>query len=388
MLRLLETKMIIYFTQRALKRIFSELSLSKVKDSIGKKKMRKAKKEMFLVTGGAGFIGSNIVEELLRRGKKVRVLDNFSNGKKENLSFILNPYSTKQIYFDLIEGDIRDISTCHKACKGVDYVLHQAALGSVPRSIDDPITTNEVNITGTLNMLITARDAKVKRFIYASSSSIYGGITSEDVNPMGPKTRVNSINSVNPVTSLTEITPSNPKSPYAVSKLVGEHYCKVFYTIYGLETISLRYFNIFGPRQDPNSQYAAVIPKFVKALLNGQMATIYGDGEQTRDFTYVDNVVQANIKACNASKEACGQAFNIACGQNASINQLYWELVRLLNLSSSNVAPIYAAPRPGDVRHSLADTSKARNLLSYEPKTDFRDGLAKTVEWFKSTLHQ
>lgn len=356
-----------------------------------KQKIRKAKKGMFLVTGGAGFIGSNIVEELLHRGRKVRVLDNFFNGKKENLSFILNPRSTKQVNptnFDLIEGDIRNISTCHKACKGVDYVLHQAALGSVPRSIDDPITTNEVNITGTLNMLIAARDAKVKRFIYASSSSIYGGITSNDVNPINPKNQLNSINSANPITPLTEIMPPNPKSPYAVTKLVGEYYCKVFYTIYGLETISLRYFNIFGPRQDLSSQYAAVIPKFVKALLNGQMATIYGDGEQTRDFTYVDNVVQVNIQACNASKEVCGQAFNIACGQNASINQLYWELVQLLNLSSLNMTPIYAASRPGDVRHSLADTSKARNLLGYEPRTDFRDGLAKTVEWFKSTLCQ
>ncbi|HIC92162.1 MAG TPA: SDR family oxidoreductase [Syntrophaceae bacterium] len=341
---------------------------------------------MFLVTGGAGFIGSNIVEELLRRGEKVRVLDNFSNGKKENLSFILNPRPTHQIYFDLIEGDIRNISTCHKACKGVDYVLHQAALGSVPRSIDDPVTTNEVNITGTLNMLIAARDAKVKRFIYASSSSIYGGIASNHVNPMDPKGHVNSINSANPITPLTEAMPPNPKSPYAVTKLVGEHYCKVFYSIYGLETISLRYFNIFGPRQDPNSQYAAVIPKFVKALLNGQMATIYGDGEQTRDFTYVANVVQANIKASYASKEALGMAFNIACGQNASINQLYRELVRLLNLDSLNLTPIYAASRPGDVRHSLADISRARSLLGYEPKINFRDGLAKTVEWFKSNM--
>ncbi len=325
---------------------------------------------MFLVTGGAGFIGSNIVEELLHRGEKVRVLDNFSNGKKENLSFVLNPQGdTNRGDFELIEGDIRSLSDCRKACEGVDYVLHQGALGSVPKSVNDPATYNEVNISGTLNMLLAARDAGVKRFVYASSSSVYGGAGSD---------------SDSEITSVAEIMMPDPKSPYAVSKLVGEYYGRVFYQIFGLETVSLRYFNIFGPRQDPHSEYSAVIPKFMKALLNKQRVTIYGDGEQTRDFTYVNNVVSANIQACLASEEACGQAFNIACGRRLSINQLYKELVKLLDLDSLNLTPIYAAPRTGDVRHSLANISKARSILGYDPKTDFRDALAKTARYFKS----
>jgi UDP-N-acetylglucosamine 4-epimerase len=317
---------------------------------------------VFLVTGAAGFIGSHIIEKLLKHGFKVRGLDNFSNGKRGNLTFAntLNPHS-----FQLVEGDIRDLDTCRRICEGVDYVLHQAALGSVARSINEPLLYDINNITGTVNMLVAARDAQVKAFIYACSGSIYG-----DTEVL-PK---------------VETMHPNPKSPYAVTKLVGEIYCKVFYEVYGLRTISLRYFNIFGPRQDAKSQYAAVIPKFITALLNREPPTIYGDGEQTRDFTYVENVVFANLLACLAPDEAWGQAFNIACGNQISVNQLYNTLVDVIDIkdnTSHELRPKYTDPRPGDIRHSLADISKARRLLGYEPKVDFREGIIKTVNWYK-----
>ncbi len=307
----------------------------------------------YLVTGGAGFIGSNIVAELPRQGHKVRVLDNFATGRRENLLELDGK-------IDLIEGDIRDLKTVERAVEDIEYVLHQAALPSIPRSVEEPLTSNEVNVTGTLNVLIASRDAGIKRVVYASSSSIYGN------NPTLPK---------------KEEMKSDPLSPYTVSKLAGERYCKVFYQIYGLETVMLRYFNIFGPRQDPTSQYSAVIPKFITAMLKGKQPVIYGDGEQSRDLTYVANAVQANILA--VTKEGiAGEVFNIACGKRITINQIVKELNNLLGTS---IKPIYAEPRAGDVRHSLADISKAKNLLNYEPKIDFREGLKRTIEWYANS---
>lgn len=320
---------------------------------------------LYLITGGAGFIGSNLAKVLLKQGEKIRVLDNFSTGKEENLSFI-NDLTIPLDRFTLIKGDIRDLSSCHRACEKVDFVLHQAALGSVPRSVDDPITTNEVNIQGTLNLLIAARDAKVKRFIYASSSSIYGDPPSSGLKKKG-------------VTAKIESQTPHPQSPYAISKLTGEHYCQVFCKIYKLETISLRYFNVFGQRQDANSAYAAVIPKFIRSLLSDQPPTIYGDGEQSRDFTYVDNVVQANCNACYAPPDALGEAINIACGASTTINQLYFKLCEIMN---KRTKPLYSPPRAGDVKHSLADIQKARDLLSYNPQVNIVTGLRKSIEWF------
>jgi len=308
----------------------------------------------YLVTGGAGFIGSNIVLFLVKKGEKVRVLDNFLTGKKENLSHVIN-------MIELIEGDIRDFNICLRATKGVDYVLHQAALPSVPRSVEDPKTTNDININGTLNILLASIENKIKRVIYASSSSIYGNL------PALPKRE--------------DMTPS-PLSPYAVSKLTGEYYCKVFYQIYGLETVILRYFNVFGPYQDPASQYAAVIPKFIKAMLKREKPIIYGDGEQSRDFTYVDNVVQANILATHA-KNASGKIFNIATQENITINKLVKELNEILN---TNIKPEYTDPRPGDVKHSLADITYANKILGYTPEIQFKEGLKRTVWWFKNKL--
>ena len=308
----------------------------------------------YLVTGGAGFIGSHIVEALINRKKErktsptgVRVLDNCATGKMMNLSGCLD-------YIEFIHGDIRELSVVREAVKNIDYVLHQAALPSVPRSIKDPIATHEVNATGTLNVLVAARDANVKRVIYASSSSVYGD------TPILPK---------------REDMPANPISPYAIAKYAGEQYCKAFFQLYGLETIALRYFNVFGPRQDPNSQYAAVIPKFIGAYLNGESPTIHGDGEQSRDFTYVENVVQANLLACRA-KDAAGQVFNIACGRRTTINDLAKEIKSLLE---SPVEFIYGPPREGEVRHSLADIQKAREFLGYESKVFLEEGLQKMI---------
>ena len=324
---------------------------------------------LYLITGGAGFIGSNLAEVLLRQGEEVRVLDNFSTGKEENLSFIKEltlPSNT----FTLLRGDIRNLSTCHQACEHVNFVLHQAALGSVPRSIDNPLLTNEVNIQGTLNLLVAARDANVKRFIYASSSSIYGdpvsaGLKSEEV-----------------ATKVESHTP-HPQSPYAISKLTGEYYCRVFYEIYKLETISLRYFNVFGQRQDAHSAYAAVIPKFIRSLLSDQPPTIYGDGEQSRDFTYIDNVVQANLNACYAPQDVLGEAINIACGLRTTINQLYSHLCELMD---KRTKPLYLPPRAGDVKHSLADIRKAVDSLSYTPQVNVITGLKKSINWFAKNI--
>jgi len=310
--------------------------------------------ELYLVTGGAGFIGSHLVEELVKQGQRVRVIDNLSTGKKENIKPFLGE-------IEFIEGDIRDLELVRKAMDGVEYVLHQAAVPSVPRSVKDPLTSNSVNVEGTLNILVAARDADVKRVVYASSSSVYGD------TPVLPK---------------HEDMKQAPRSPYAVSKLGGELYCQAFYHVYGLEAVALRYFNVFGPRQDPKSQYAAVVPKFITALLHGEPPTIFGDGEQSRDFTYIENVVSANLLAAKAPG-AAGEVFNIACGERITINQLAGILRQLIR---ANIEPEHTPPRPGDVRDSLADISKARELLGYEGKVDVHEGLERTVEWYKSRL--
>lgn len=309
-----------------------------------------------LVTGGAGFIGSNLTEALLQRGHFVRILDDFSTGKRENLIFD-KAYPSPEV----IKGDIREFSTCQKAVKGIEYVFHQAALPSVQRSIEDPETSNAINVGGTLNILLAAREEKVKRVIYASSSSVYGD------TPALPK---------------HEEMPPNPLSPYALQKYIGEQYCQLFYQLYGLDTISLRYFNIFGPKQDPNSLYSAVIPKFIDALLQGRPPIIFGDGEQSRDFTYIENVVQANLLAMSA-EHLHGEAINIACGKRISLNQLLNVLKEILG---SKLSPIYQEPRQGDVKHSLADIRKGKEILNYEPTVGIEIGLEKTVDFFQKTL--
>jgi UDP-glucose 4-epimerase len=298
----------------------------------------------FLVTGGAGFIGSNIVLELLKQGHSVRVLDNFSTGRRRNLEPV-------QHDIELIEGDIRSYHTVAHAVRGIEAILHQAALPSVPRSINDPITTNDVNVGGTLNLLDAARGAGVKRFVYASSSSVYGD------TPELPKHE--------------GMTP-NPLSPYAVSKLTGEHYLRVFHRLYGLETIALRYFNVFGPNQDPTSQYSAVIPKFIKALMEDRQPIIFGDGEQSRDFTFVSNVVNANLLAATKQLDEYGIAMNIACHERITLNELITELNNILN---KNITPIYQNPRPGDVKHSFAAIGLIKEKLGYEVGVRFEDGV-------------
>jgi nucleoside-diphosphate-sugar epimerase len=320
------------------------------------RRMGKAEMSKVLVTGGAGFIGSNLTEALLQRGHFVRVLDDFSTGKKENLIFD-KAYPSPEI----IEGDIRDFSTCQKAVNRMQYVFHQAALPSVQRSVEDPATSNAVNVGGTLNILIAARDERLKRVIYASSSSIYGD------TPTLPK---------------HEEMPPNPLSPYALQKYIGEQYCKLFYQLYGLETISLRYFNIFGPKQDPNSIYSAVIPRFIDALLYGRSPIIFGDGEQSRDFTYIENVVQANLLAMSA-KHLHGEAINIACGKRISLNQL---LNILKEIVGSKLSPVYEETRKGDVKHSLADIRKGKEILNFEPEVEVEVGLKKTVEFFQKIM--
>ena len=301
----------------------------------------------YLVTGGAGFIGSHIAEELMERGHKVRIVDNFLTGKRENIASFLDK-------IELIEGDIRDFSLCKRASDGVDFVLHQAALPSVPRSIEDPLMTNEINVKGTLNLLLASRDAGVKKFVFASSSSVYGD------DPRLPK---------------KEGEEGAPLSPYAISKLVGEMYCQVFSQIYSLSTVCLRYFNIFGPRQDPYSQYSAVIPNFINKMVKGESPTIFGDGEQSRDFTYVANVVEANKLAVEA-KDVSGEILNIACGERTTVNSLVIEINQILK---RDIKAIYDKSRPGDVMHSYADISEAENVLKYKPLVSFTEGLKRTI---------
>jgi UDP-N-acetylglucosamine/UDP-N-acetylgalactosamine 4-epimerase len=307
---------------------------------------------LFLVTGGAGFIGSNLVRKILERGDRVRVLDNFSTGKRENIAAL-------EERIDLQEGDVRDLDACRRACAGADFVLHEAALGSVPRSVVDPLTSHEANATGTLNMLVAARDARVRRFVYASSSSVYG-------NSDAP--------------SKVETLPTRPLSPYATGKLAGENYALLFDKVYGLSTVALRYFNVFGPRQDPDSAYAAVIPLFTKSLIAGTSATIFGDGLQTRDFTYVANVVSANLKACESSPESTGRAYNIACGGSISVLDLYGKIADRLG---GRIEPRFEPERKGDVRSSRADVSLARRYLGYAPEHDLDRGLDETVRWYR-----
>ncbi len=303
----------------------------------------------YLVTGGAGFIGSHIAEKLIGNGHRVRILDNLSTGRKENLAGMNES-------IDFIEGDIRNMDDLNQAVSGIDMVFHQAALPSVPRSIEEPRACHESNITGTLNVLLAARRAGVKRVIYAGSSSAYGD------TPVLPKKE--------------DMMPS-PLSPYALAKLSGEYYCQVFSSVYNLETITLRYFNVFGPRQDPGSQYAAVIPKFIQAVKKDKSPVVYGDGEQTRDFTYVGNVADANILASQAEKTS-GEVVNVATHTQVSLNQL---LATLEELSGRSAQPCYEPPRPGDVRHSLADITRARTFLGYNPVIGLEEGLRLTMEW-------
>jgi nucleoside-diphosphate-sugar epimerase len=303
----------------------------------------------YLITGGAGFIGSNITEHLVRAGHSVRVFDNFSSGKRENV-----PAGA-----DLVEGDLRVLESVKHAMTGVRYVLHLGAIPSVPRSVEDPVTTHQANVTGTLNVLLAAREAGVKRVVFSSSSSVYGD------TPMLPK---------------REDLPAMPLSPYAVHKLTGEHYCRIFWQLYGLETVALRYFNVFGPRQDPQSQYAAVVPRFITAILAGQPPTIYGDGRQTRDFSHVVNVIAANLAACEAGKDACGETFNIACGGRISL----LDLVATINrIAGKKITPMFEATRPGDVRDSQADITKAGKVLRWKPHLDFHAGIEKVVAWYR-----
>lgn len=306
----------------------------------------------YLVTGVAGFIGSHLLENLLKEGHEVIGLDNLSTGHRHNFE----KYSQD---FQFIEGDIRNLKTCHESCKGVDYILHQAALGSVPRSVEDPILSHDNNATGTLNMLVAARDANVSSFVFAASSSAYGD------TPVLPK---------------VETMPMRPMSPYAVTKAMGEYYLNVFAKLYDMNTVGVRYFNIFGPRQDPNGMYAAVIPKFVDILLDGNAPIIHGDGKQTRDFTFVANAVSANLLAAKNAERAKGEIVNIACGDRISINQLYFGIADRLGIDRK---PAYGPSRAGDVKDSLADVTKAKKLIDYEPLIPHEEGLDITVEWFK-----
>lgn len=306
----------------------------------------------YLVTGGAGFIGSNIVEELVRRGESVRVLDNFMTGKRENLT----PFLSK---IELIEGDIRDRSSCERGVKGVDFVLHQAALRSVPKSVDDPFTTNDINVAGTLNLLMAAKSAGVKRVVYASSSSAYG-----DAKIFPQK----------------ESHLPAPISPYGVAKLAAEHYCVTFAKTFGLETVSLRYFNVFGPRQNPESKYSAVIPAFIFSMMKNESPVVDWDGKQSRDFTYVANVVEANLKACTA-KGVSGEVFNVACGTTNSVI----DIVNTLNsIMKTKIRARYAPKRSGDVRSTYADISKMKRLLGIKKMVGFEEGLRLTVKWFQN----
>ena len=306
----------------------------------------------YLVTGGAGFIGSHLVEELVLRGERVRVVDNLVTGKRHNIAHLS--------LIEFIEGDLADMAVATRAVADVDYVLHQAAIPSVPRSVQDPVTSNRANIDASLNILVAARDAGVKRLVYAGSSSAYGD------TPTLPK---------------VETMPTAPLSPYALQKLVAEQYCQMFTRLYGLETVTIRYFNVFGPRQDPSSPYSGVISLFISALCERRRPTIYGDGEHTRDFTYVANVVDGVLRACEA-KDASGEVINVATGGRISLNQLFRTL---RDLTAASVEPIYADPRPGDVKDSQADITKARRILGYEPKVPFEEGLNRTVAWYRAS---
>jgi nucleoside-diphosphate-sugar epimerase len=309
---------------------------------------------VFLVTGGAGFIGSHLVDRLVQRGHRVRVLDNFETGKHQNLADAMN-------HIDLVEGDVRNGETVKQALRDVAVVFHLAALGSVPRSVHDPLTTDQVNVLGTLNLLVAAREAKAKRFVFSSSSSVYGESAAVPQH---------------------EALPCKPISPYGVTKLAGEQYCRVFWHAYGLQTICLRYFNVFGPRQDPASQYAAAIPRFVSRLLRNEPPIIFDDGEQSRGFTYIDDVVDANLLAAGIP-QACGQAVNVSAGSSVTVNQVVRELRTLVG---KDIEPIYAPARPGDIRHSLADITAARQLLGYEPRVDFQEGLRRSIDWYRRNL--
>jgi UDP-N-acetylglucosamine/UDP-N-acetylgalactosamine 4-epimerase len=313
-----------------------------------------------LVTGGAGFIGSALIESLLSQDNEVVCLDNLATGKRENVAEFLGNKN-----FRFIEGDIRNLDDCRKAADGVQYVLHQAALGSVPRSVKDPITTNDVNISGFLNMIVAARDAGVKRFVYASSSSVYGD------HPALPKFEENT---------------GNPLSPYAVTKKVNELFAKVFGELYGMQTLGLRYFNVFGRRQDPDGQYAAVIPRFVKSLINHEAPVIFGDGSQTRDFTYIENVVQANLRAAVATNpDAYNTAYNVAFGDRVTLNELYAMLrdgLAKFDPQIAGINPVYTEPRQGDIPHSLASINKTSRLIGYKPKFSLAQGLEHSIKWY------
>lgn len=310
----------------------------------------------YLITGGAGFIGSNLAEELLNRGHQVRVLDNFSTGDPKNLEEI-------QDKIEIIEGDLRNYHNVREAADGMDFILHQGALPSVPRSVGDPISSNDVNVTGTLNVLYAARDAGVQRVVAASSSSVYGD------SPTLPK---------------QEDMPMNPLSPYAVSKLAGEKYCQVFAKIYGLHTVALRYFNVFGPKQNPNSQYSAVIPKFITALLNDEAPVIYGDGEQSRDFTYILNTIEANIRATEVDCPP-GVVMNCAVHERTDLNTL---VDRLNAILGKNIQPIHAEPRAGDIKHSFADIDRLKETLKFTPAVLLDEGLKRTVAWYKAKFEE
>jgi nucleoside-diphosphate-sugar epimerase len=310
---------------------------------------------IYLITGIAGFIGSSLARAVLAQGDKVRGIDNFATGRRENIEEILSR-------IDFHEVDLLDLDAMKNACKGADYVLHQAAIPSVPKSVLDPLGSNQANVDGTVNILIAARDAKVKRVVYAASSSAYGD------TPTLPKHE-----GMNP----------NPISPYAVAKLASEYYMTSFYRCYGLETVCLRYFNIFGPRQDPSSPYSGVLAKFITNMLNGKQPTIFGDGTQSRDFTYIDNTVSANLLACKAPSEAAGQVINVATGRRSDLNETFRVLTKLTGYQGEVQ---YGPERAGDVKHSLADISKAEKLLRYKPLVHFEEGLKKTVEWYRTQM--